>query len=206
MPTHAELAHQAGTTSEQQVARVYAHALLNEAWKRIRGQETLEELEGLLGVLQRQPDFAAFLNNPGISHEARSAVLHKILDGRVSDLLVDFLMVLNEHDRLALFRPIVTAYRNSYEDRQNRQRVRVRSAKPLLEEQLNRLRDELRQIMSHEPVLETGVDPELLGGFVVQVGDWLYDASVRTQLQAIRNRLTERSSHEIQSGRDRFSS
>ena len=50
------------------------------------------------------------------------------------------------------------------------------------------------------------VDPDLLGGMVVWVGDWLYDASVRSRLESIRNQLIERSSHEIQSGRDRFSS
>jgi F-type H+-transporting ATPase subunit delta len=115
-------------------------------------------------------------------------------------------MVLNEHDRLGLLRPITTAFRRHYEERQNQQRVQVRTACPLHEDQINRLRDELRQVMKQEPVLEIHVDPVLLGGLVVQVGDWLYDASVRTQLLAIRNRFTERSSHEIQSGRDRFSS
>jgi F-type H+-transporting ATPase subunit delta len=205
MPTHAEIAHADGTSSERQIARVYALALLNLAWKRMRGQETLEELQGLVDILNREPDFAAYLSNPGISHEARAALLHKVFGGRVDDLVVDFLMVLNEHDRLGILRPVVAAYRASYEDRQNQERVRVRSATPMPEEQLNRLREQLRLVMTREPVLETKVDPDLLGGFVVQVGDWLYDASVRTQLQTIRNRLTQRSSHEIQSGRDRFS-
>jgi F-type H+-transporting ATPase subunit delta len=203
--THAELAHEIGTATEQQVARVYATALLNEAWKRIRGQETLEELEGLLQLLQDRPDFAAYLNDPSVSRETRAGLLHKAFDGRISDLVVDFLMILNEHDRLGNLFPTVRAFRQMYEERQNRQRVQVRSAKPLAEEQMNRLLGELRQFMSREPVLETRIDPELIGGFVVKVGDWLYDASVRTQLQAIRNRVTERSSYEIQSGRDRFS-
>ena len=50
-----------------------------------------------------------------------------------------------------------------------------------------------------EPVLDARVDPDLLGGLMVQVGDWLYDASVRTRLERIRNQLIERSSHAIQS-------
>ena len=57
-----------------------------------------------------------------------------------------------------------------------------------------------------EPVLHTRVDPDLLGGLVVRVGDWLYDASVRTRLADIRDQVIQRSSHEIQSGRDRFRS
>ena len=65
---------------------------------------------------------------------------------------------------------------------------------------------QLRDLWQREPILESAVDPDLLGGLVVQVGDWLYDASVRTQLETLRNQLITRSSHEIQSGRDRFSS
>jgi F-type H+-transporting ATPase subunit delta len=48
------------------------------------------------------------------------------------------------------------------------------------------------------------VDPSLLGGLVVRTGDYVYDASVRTRLETIRKQLIERSSHEIQTGRDRF--
>jgi F-type H+-transporting ATPase subunit delta len=206
MTTHAQLAHEAGTTSEQQVARVYAEALFNQAWKKNLAQETLDHLEGIVALLRQFPDFAGFLSNPGVSREARSQLIDKVLRGRVSDLVLDFLMVVNEHDRLGILRPITTAFRADYEFRLDRQRVQVRSAKPLEDAQLKRLTDEIRQIINREPVLDTRVDPDLLGGMVVQVGDWLYDASVRTQLLAIRNRLTERSSHEIQSGRDRFSS
>jgi len=55
-----------------------------------------------------------------------------------------------------------------------------------------------------EPVLQETVDPDLLGGMVVRILDWVYDASVRARLQMLRNQLIERSSHGIQSGRDRF--
>jgi F-type H+-transporting ATPase subunit delta len=83
--------------------------------------------------------------------------------------------------------------------------VQVRSAVPLADDQADRLRQQLRESLRLDPVLRTEVDPKLLGGIVVKVGDWLYDASVRARLDSIRKQLIERSSHEIQSGRDRFS-
>ena len=61
-------------------------------------------------------------------------------------------------------------------------------------------------MLRREPVLELTVDPTLLGGLVVRVGDNLFDGSVRTRIDTLRKQLIERSSHEIQSGRDRFSS
>src|SRR5437762_3563210 len=60
--------------------------------------------------------------------------------------------------------------------------------------------------VGRDPGLDTRVDAGLLGGMTVQVGDVLYDASVRTRLERIRNQLLERSSHAIQSERDRLRS
>jgi F-type H+-transporting ATPase subunit delta len=114
--------------------------------------------------------------------------------------------VLNDHDRLELLRPVLAAYRALLDRRAHRLPVLVRSAVPLADDQRQRLENELRETFHYQPVLQTRVEPELLGGMVVEAGDWLYDASVRTRIQTIRNQLMERSNYEIQSGRNRFSS
>jgi F-type H+-transporting ATPase subunit delta len=115
-------------------------------------------------------------------------------------------MVLNTHDRLELLRPILAEYREMNDQRLRRIRVQVRSATPLPEDQRERLLRELRETFHLEPILEEEQTPDLLGGLTVRVGDWLFDGSVSTRLANIRNTLITRSSHEIQSGRDRFSS
>ena len=73
--------------------------------------------------------------------------------------------------------------------------VQVRSAVPLSDEQRARLADDLRQAFGREPVLDLKVDPDVLGGVVVRVGDHVYDASVRTRIDRIANYLEERSKH-----------
>ena len=118
---------------------------------------------------------------------------------------MNFLLVLDDHDRLDALRSIDAAVRDLYEERTGKVRVEVRSALPLTEDQREKLRQELRASLGREPVLDVRVDPELLGGLTVQVGDTLYDASIRTRLEQIRNQLIERSSYAIQSQRDRFS-
>ena len=120
--------------------------------------------------------------------------------------MLNFLLVLNDHDRLELLRSIRLSYRDLLEERTGKVRVLVRSAVPLPEDQKERLLRELGDTLHREPVLDMTVDPELLGGLVVQVGDWLYDASVKNRLETIRDDLVQRSSHEVQVGRDRFSS
>jgi F-type H+-transporting ATPase subunit delta len=187
------------------VARVYAQALLNTAAKRGQADAVLDELRGIVhDVFGRDPFFELYLASAAVARDRKDDLLRKIFQGRVSDTLLDGLLVLNQHGRLDLLRGVADVYGELFDRRHNRTRVDVRSAVPLTEEQLGRLRGELRDFLRKEPILQTRVDPDLIGGLVVQVEDWLYDASVRGRLRDIRDHLIERSSHAIQGGRDRF--
>ncbi len=189
----------------EKIARVYAEALLNEAQKQGQEQEILEELRALINeVFRNHPELEEFLIHGAIGRENKEQVIQSSFGGRASELLVNLLLVLNEHDRLALLRECAFQYSELLDERRGRVRVQVRSAVALTAEQEQRLRGELQQAFRVEPVLEPEVDPELLGGLVVRVGDWVYDASVRTRLENLRNEIIESSSHEIQSGRNRF--
>jgi F-type H+-transporting ATPase subunit delta len=191
----------------QHVASVYAQALLNAADKSGQTAEIIEDLDSLLYQVFTQDGYLeAFLTSRGVSRDRRDAALRAAFQGRSSDLFLNFLLVLNEHDRLDALRSIAATLRTLNEKRTGKVRVQVRSAQPLADEQQDKLRQELRTVFGRDPILETRVDPELLGGLTVQVGDVLYDASIRTRLEQMRTQLIERSSHAIQSERDRFSS
>ena len=84
--------------------------------------------------------------------------------------------------------------------------IHVTSAVPLSDAQRERLRQDVRAVVNWEPVLDETVDPAVLGGLIIRVQDWVYDASVKSRLESIREQLTQRSGHEIQSRRDRFGS
>jgi F-type H+-transporting ATPase subunit delta len=191
----------------QRVARVYAEAWLEAAGARGQTEEVLAELGDLLNqVFKADPHFEAFLTSGIIDRHRKAEVLSDAFAGRAGELVLNGLLVLNEHDRLNLLRPIVQTYRELRDQQAGRMRVEVASAIALPEDARARLLQELRQKYDKEPILETRVDPELLGGMVVRIGDQVYDQSVRTQLNNIRNEIIARSSYEIQSGRDRFSS
>src|SRR5262249_33428168 len=151
-------------------------------------QETLEALRAVVNeVLPSDPDLEAFLCMPGGGRELRARVIRQAFEGRADDFFVDFLLVLNDHDRLNLLRHVLHAYEQLYDQRQNRVRVAAHSAAPLPDDQRQRLLDQLRGPMRREPVVEFQVDPALLGGLVIRVGDFLYNASTRAQVEAIRD-------------------
>jgi F-type H+-transporting ATPase subunit delta len=191
----------------QRVAKVYAEALLRAAGRQGVGREIADELQALVGdVFRREPALELFLSSPAVGRDRKAALLRQTFQGRTSDLLMDFLLVLNGHDRMEVLRGVADVYKEMIDRQENRVEVRVQSAVPLADDQRERLTGELRAAFGKEPVLHASVDPALLGGLVVQVDDWVYDSSVRTRLEMIRKQLVERSSHAIQSGRDRFSS
>jgi F-type H+-transporting ATPase subunit delta len=191
----------------QRVALIYAEALFKAAEGKGKIDEVLDELRSLVrDVFQVMPDLEMLLGSPAMGRDRREALIRKALESQASELFLSFLLVLNRHDRLDLIRAILAEAEVLNDRRRKRVRVSVRSAVPLANDQQDQLRARLRDVLQSEPVLEIKVDPELIGGLVVLAGDYLYDGSVRAQLMDLRNQLIERSSHEIQSGRDRFSS
>jgi len=196
-----------GDVGAQRVARVYAEALLNAAQKQGQADAVFEELDSLVqDIFPVQPEFEVLLSSAAAGRKARAEVLRVVFADRASELFFNFLQVLNDNERLDLLRAIRFAYRDLHDERAGRIRVQVRSAVPLADDQQNRLAQRIREAFHIEPVLVTGVDAALLGGLHVRIGDMLYDASVRAQLDNIRTEIIARSSHEIQSQRDRFCS
>jgi F-type H+-transporting ATPase subunit delta len=192
--------------SERQLARIYGEALLNAAEGQNSAPEVLGELRDLVAeVHRRDPYVLAFFTSGVIGKERREAAIRGAFENRSHPLVVNMLLVLNDHDRLQLFRTIVEEMQKLDDLRRRHFRVQVRSVVPLAQDQEQRLVDDLRRVFKMEPVLDQVLDPDLLGGMTVRIADRILDGSVRTQLVNLRKQLREMSSHEIQSRRDRFS-
>jgi len=191
--------------SAQAVARVYARAYLDAAQK--AGVENpLEEITSFQDdVLNPNPEFARMLSSEVLGREDKVALLERTIQKIASPFFANFLKVLGSHDRLNLFPLILSLVWTEQERRSGRQRVTVKSAVPLNEQQLSSIKNRLQSALNSEPILIPSVDADLIGGLVIQVGDTVYDGSLKTQLISLRQRLRKGYLHEIQSGRNRFS-
>jgi F-type H+-transporting ATPase subunit delta len=199
-------AHVLEDPSMKAVARVYAVAYLDAAAS-AGEQNPVEEMDSFQSdVLNRQPEFQQLLSSKAVGSDEKSALLERTIVPRATPLFGNFLKVLARHDRLDLIPYITEEVRAEHEKRTNRTRVQVTSALPLTDEQLREITDRLRSQMNFEPIVRSSVDPSLLGGVIIRIGDTVYDSSLRTRIGDLRNRLRERYLNEIQSGRNRFSS
>ncbi len=193
------------SNDDAEAARSYAAALLGAAGGDDAIAGTLDDLDAVRDeILDVHPEFSALLDAPRVSVADKDRILTTLLEGRIADVALRFLRVLNRHGRLGLAVDVAEEARRQWDRRRGLVAVKVRVASPLDEAQERALRDKLAGMVAGTPTLQVAVEPELLGGLVVQIGDVVLDASTRNRLEQIRQRLIEGKTHEISKRRDQF--
>jgi len=188
------------------LVRQYADAFLNAATNEGAAEVALDDFDAIdREVLEEHPKFAQVLASAQVPAAEKDRILQQVFGDRVSSVVLRFLRVLNRHGRLGLASAVAREARKIWDRRHKRIPVLVRSAVPLDQGQQDALRDQVAGMISATPLLQLTVDPSLVGGLVVQVGDQVFDASVQNRLEKLRQRLIEGKTHEIQSRRDQFS-
>jgi F-type H+-transporting ATPase subunit delta len=173
------------------VAGRYARGLFIVTQKRGETVRALEDLKGLVEVLAPGSRVGSFLRSPDIRPADQRAALRKGLEGKVLNTVIVFVDLLHRKKRLPEFALIVTEFEALVEKLQGIQRARVTSAVPLTPGELARLHAELERTTRTKINLTAEVDPRLVGGALVRIGDHVMDRSVTTLLRAIEEQLFE---------------
>ena len=190
---------------KQQIAAVYAKALLAAHEKTCKTNSLVEELESLVNeVLDQHPQFEQTLASRLIAPEDKEALLERVLADRVSAELLVFLKVLARHERLDCLRAIEYELHKQFNQLKGRVDVEVRVAVPLDEKLQTEITEKLRAQTGSEPVLHVVHDPELIAGLVIRIGDTVFDDSVRTRLDQTRHEMVERSVELIETKRQQL--
>ena len=170
-------------------AVAYARSLLELANERNQADEIGQEMAGIRDVLAEQPSFAAYLADPGIGGTERTATLEKVFKGRVSPLVSNFLGVVNNHGRMRMLGPIAQAFVDLLDEQRGNVEVDVTVAQRLSADELEQVRQRVSEALGKNAVVHQYVDEDIIGGLVLRVQDRLIDASVKYQLEAMRERL-----------------
>jgi len=174
------------------VARRYALALYEEAEAKGQVDTVDSDVETLHSALDGSRDLEAVFSSPVISREKKEAILGRLFQGKVSDLTTRFVGLMVSKQREELLPETVRAYAALRDERLNIVEATVRSAQPLAHDEADRLRQRLESQTGKTVRMHMQVDPALIGGLVVRVGDVVYDRSVSHQLKTLRAQLMER--------------
>jgi F-type H+-transporting ATPase subunit delta len=150
------------------------------------------DLAEVSALMTDNPELRLAVERAGIPDAARVAVIEQIADKlAVASPLKKLLSGLTRNRKLNLVKDLAEAYNQRLLAHQNVVRAEVKSAAPLSPEKTRALEESLSKVTGKRVELSVTVDPELLGGVVATIGSTVYDGSVKTQLQRMRQELVE---------------
>ena len=176
---------------DSNVAGRYARALFIVTEKRGETTGALEDLKSMWQMIGPGTRVGALLATPMVLLSDKRAVLKRALEGKAVASVVLFVDLLLRKTRLQKFGTIVTEFEALVEKKQGIQRAFVTSAIPLTTEELDRLHAELERTEGSKINLAADIDPRLLGGALVRIGDRVIDRTVKTLLETIEHQLME---------------
>jgi F-type H+-transporting ATPase subunit delta len=173
-------------------AQAFAGAVLSPG-AGLEPEQALDELRRFESMMKDSAELRNILLSPAVSTARKRAVVARFADMIPLSLLVrNFLFVIIDRRRAAALGEIIAAFRAALDERLGLVRASVTTAAPLNERQQEELQQTLTQVAGKQVRCSFEINPELIGGVVARIGSTVYDGSVRTQLESLRERLASR--------------
>jgi F-type H+-transporting ATPase subunit delta len=172
----------------EEIAVVYARSLFEAALDQDKLDVVRDQLGEFTDALNADRQLQIFFFSPYFSTHEKQEGLHRAVDG-ADAIFLNFLDLLLENHRMpALFR-IRREYERSWEDHNRLLPVAVTSAVELDEQTVKRIGDRIAEQTGRKIELSSTVEPDILGGIVVRVGNQVLDASIRNRLETLRKQV-----------------
>jgi F-type H+-transporting ATPase subunit delta len=168
--------------------RVYAEALLEAAQENERLDQVRQEFDEFTAAVRDSDDLRGFLRNPQVELRAKRATLEELLEG-ADGLFLNFVRLLVEKDRIAEVEEVHEEWTRLLARRERILELELQTAVELSDEEAAKVVSEIEEASGRKVVATRTVDPELIGGLVVQAGSVRLDASVRGRLEQLREEL-----------------
>ena len=170
----------------------YARALLDVAVRESDPERVAEELARIVGRLTEDKALGQAVMSPKLPVAIRNNLVRALVErADLAQPLARLLVILAERGRLELLPTLLEVYRERLLMHQNIVRASVTSAAPLSGDTIQALEQRLSAVTGKQVQLAAEVDPSIIGGVVTKIGSTVYDGSVRTQLQKMKQQLVE---------------
>ena len=172
----------------------YATALVKYTREAGQGEQVCAEAQALGRALRELPDLRRMVTAASdvVSGAQKTELLQKVLGQPMSQELSRFLSLLNQNGRMDLIEDILRDFIELYQRSIGVRKAHLVTVTEPSERLLQSLKDLVKQKTGDDVIIETDVDPSLIGGFVFDIDDYLMDASVKRQLDKIREQFIER--------------
>ncbi|TSJ38682.1 ATP synthase F1 subunit delta [Mucilaginibacter corticis] len=177
--------------SELTVAARYAKSLIDLSQEQKALDDVKNDMVFFLKTLKANPQLIAVLSNPIISHIKKLNILTDLFEGKVSKVSIGFFKLMINKDRGNVLYATSQEFINQYDVLKNITQATVVSATALSEANKAQILAEVKATVGGDVVLETKVDPALIGGFVLTVGDRQIDTSIASNLKKLKKNFAQ---------------
>lgn len=172
------------------VARRYAKALFSITKNEKEAETVKKEIESLSNLIEANREIKNLVFNPMYGKEDKEKILTAILQKtKSSDTTKNFIRLLLKKDRIKNLREVAEGLSDLIIEKQNKKKAVVISIEKLPEASLSKIRSRLSGITKKDIEIEERVDSSIIGGVIIQVGSLVYNGSIKTQLESVKNRL-----------------
>ena len=179
------------------IHEIYSDVMFELAEEAGLVEPVMDDLDAVAEVMKEEPEFLSLLTLGHVKEDEKAKMIRRVFKGRVNDLTLDFLCVLAKRNRMNFVHGIGDRYQVLLDERKNLRRIEVTLAKEPSDEQLEKIKADIRDVLNAEIKLSVNVDPEILGGIIIKKGDLMVDNSVRTILSRTVDAIMVRSQEKI---------
>ncbi len=171
------------------IATRYANALLEASEEKNTFDAVAKDMELIFNTFDSSKELRVAISNPILSEEKKINILREIFGGKVSSDSLEFLFFVVKKGRDEVMFDILKRFMELRDDKMNIVKVLITSAFELNEKQKSEIKSKLTGYLQKDVRMQYKVNPTLIGGFTVRVGDTVLDASVVHQLELLRNKF-----------------
>lgn len=174
------------------LASRYAKSLIDLAIEQNALDQTLQDVQRIDATIRGSRDFASMLRSPIIKADKKQAILDAVFSGKLNPLTASFVKLLTDKGREANLGKIAGSFISQYREMKSISTVKLITATPVSEQVKESIRQKVAAAMPGKTVeMSTEVRAELIGGFVLEMGDRLVDASIKRDLHDIRKQFLQ---------------
>lgn len=164
----------------------YAKAILNLAKDHSSETEVNDNMKVIVATIDESKELETMLASPVIKASDKKNVLDTLFAENSNSVVAGLFTLLEENKRMSMLYPIAKQYTIIYDYFKSTQVAKVTTAVPLNSDMENKVHAKIKELTGNESSLENIIDPTILGGFILRVGDVQYDASISNHLNELR--------------------
>ena len=168
----------------------YSKAALNLSLEQKKEEAVAKNMQEIIAVFEANKELSVFLENPVVANQAKQDALTKVFSA-LQPISNQLIALLTNNNRIDLLPQVATAYLSLFKKHQGKETAVVTTAVALTPDLEKIILAKAKEMYSAQISLENKIDPSIMGGFILRIGDMQYNASVAHQLEQLKRELTQ---------------